>query len=161
MATIAIQGGKVITKEGKVSCSCCGPPMIIFYSYDIDPSLGKGWEDCPDAREPCGSAETGSCSGATISGFIYSDPWPSILIGKTPKAKIYAYACMDNWGNIGSAFSDNQGTDDCVLGYTYYDVIDTVEIDPDKRMKIPFSVTNAEHGGPYGICGATIEWYWE
>ena len=160
MATIKLQNGKVITKEGKVSCSCCDP-MIIFYSYETDPSLGKGFAECPNVGPPCGGSAQGSCSGAVISGFIYSDPWSSIPVGKTPKAKIYAGASMDNWGNIGTAFSNNQGTNNCVLGFTASDVIDTVQIDPDKRMKIPFSVTNAQHGGPHGVAGATIEWYWE
>jgi hypothetical protein len=153
---------KIKTDDGlrAVSCGCC-EPMIIFYSYDTDPLLGKGWEDCPDVASPCGATEQGSCGGAVVSGFLYSEQWPSIPVGRTPKAKIYAGACMDNWGNIGTAFSDNQGTDECVVGYTQEDIVDTAEVGEDNRMKIPFSVTNAAHGGPYGICGAMIEWYWE
>jgi hypothetical protein len=143
-----------------VSCGCC-EPMIIFYSYATDSSLGAGWDQCPDVGQPCGWAEVGSCGGAVASGFLYSDAWPSIPLGKTAKAKIYAGACMDNWGNIGTALAGNAGTDDCLVGYTQDDVVDTAEVDEDKRMKIPFSVTNAPHGGPYGICGAMVEWYWE
>jgi hypothetical protein len=156
MATVKLQNGNVITKAGKVSCTCCGP-MIIFYSYDTDPSLGAGYDICPDVGEPCGPAETGSCVGAVASGFIYSDPWPSIPVDKTPKAKIYAGACLDDYGNIGSATTDYI---ECQVSYTTTDVIDTAEIEGD-RMKIPFYISNGPQGGPYGVCGAVIEWYWE
>ena len=143
-----------------VSCGCC-EPMIVFYSYDSDPTLGKGWEDCPNAGR-CGGAdpEQTSCGGAVISGFVYSEEWSLIPAGRTPKAKIYAGACIDNWGSIGSAFAGEPGNDECGTAYTSQDVIDTAEIEG-KRMKIPFHITNAPHGGPYGICGAMIEWYWE
>lgn len=143
-----------------VSCGCC-EPMIIFYSYDTHPGLGGNWEECPDVGEPCGWAEVGSCSGLSVSGFLYSDPWPSIPPGRAAKAKIYAGACMDNWGNIGTAFAGTPGTNDCEVGYTQQDVVDIAQVDEDNRMKIPFNVTNSPHGGPYGICGAMIEWYWE
>ena len=166
MANIALQSGKVILKDGKVSCSCCVfEPMIIFYSYDTDPSLGKGYGECPNVGTPCFGDEPGSCIGAVASGFIYSDPWPSIPIGKTPKAKIYAGACIDDRGNIGSAVAGEP--DSCEVGITSEDVIDTaqVESDPENpekfRMKIPFQIFNNPQGGPYGVCGAVIEWYWE
>ena len=156
-------GGAIKTKSDgglrAVNCACCGP-MIISYSYEDDPSLGKGFDECPLVAPPCGGDDVGSCSGATVSGFVFSDEWRSIPLGKTPKAKIYAGALFDNFGNIGSAVSDNQGSDDCVLGTIYSDVIDTAIIDGNKT-KIAFSVTNAVHGGPYGLYAATIEWYWE
>jgi len=163
MATIKLQNGKVVLKDGKASCECCDlEPMIIFYSYNIDPSLGRGNEDCPTVGPPCGSGEP-SCAGLSISGFVYSYPWPFIPIGKTAKAKIYTGAQLDNWGNIGSAFSNNQGGSlgPCPVGVTQNDVIDTAQVDPDKRMKLPFSATNSSAGGEYGIEAAVIEWYWE
>lgn len=159
MAAIALQDGKVVLKDGKASCACCGP-MIISYSYTTDPSLGKGYDECPKVAPPCGGDETASCSNANVSGFLFSDEWNVIPEGKTPMAKIYAGAQFDNFGNIGSAISNNQGTDLCVLGETSLDVIDTAILDGNK-MKIAFSATNAPHGGPYGIFNAVIEWYWE
>jgi len=142
-----------------VSCGCC-EPMIIFYSYDTHPSLGGDWNECPEVGPPCGGAEVGSCLGAIASGFIYSDPWPSMPIGKTPKAKIYAGACMDDYGSIGSAQAGTPGS--CQVGYTDSDVTDTAQWDePLKKMKIPFEIFNDQQGGPYGVCGAVIEWYWE
>lgn len=161
MATIALQNGKVILKDGKASCTCCDiEPMIMSYSYADDPSLGKGSKECPIAGPPCTYQEPPSCANAVVSGFLFSDEWSYIPQNKTPKAKIYAGACMDNWGNIGSAYAGIPGNNACVVGYTEFDVIDTVVLDG-KKMKIPFSVTNAPHGGPYGVCGAVIEWYWE
>lgn len=160
MANIALQGGKVILKDGKASCTCCEESMIIYYNYTTHPDLWVGIDACPDVGTPCGPSETPSCSNAVLNGFIYSDPWPSIPLGKTPKAKIYAGAALDNWGNIGSAYSDNVGTNECVYGYTASDVIDTATLDGNK-MKLPFSAINAQHGGPYGIFSAVIEWYWE
>jgi hypothetical protein len=158
MATIKLQDGKVVLKDGKASCSCCEyQPMIIFYSYDTDPTLGAGYDQCPNVGQPCGPYPTGSCVGAVASGFIYSDEWPSIPVGKTPKAKIYAGACMDDSGNIGSATTSYSG---CDVKYTNTDVIDTAIMDGN-RMKIPFNISNGPQGGPYGVCGATIEWYWE
>jgi hypothetical protein len=136
--------------------------MIMSYSYNTDPSLGKTSKDCPNVGPPCASGEP-SCAGLSISGFVYSDPWPFIPIGKTAKAKIYAGAQLDNWGNIGTAFSNNQGgsLNPCLVGYTGNDVIDTAQVDPDKRMKLTFSATNSSAGGGYGILNAVIEWYWE
>ena len=163
MATIKLQNGNVITKDGKVSCSCCDlEPMIMSYSYNTDPSLGKGSEDCPNVGPPCRDEEP-SCAGLVVSGFVYSDPWPSIPTGKTAKAKIYAGARLDNWGNIGSAFSNNQdgSLGPCPVGVTESDVVDTAQVDSDKRMKLPFSATNSSAGGEYGIEAAVIEWYWE
>lgn len=162
MAAIALQDGKVVLKDGKASCACCGP-MIIYYSYTTDPSLGKGYEECPNVSNPCGGAETPSCANLTIRGFVYSDPWSSIPIGKTAKAKIYAGARLDNWGNIGAAFSNNQGGSlgPCPVGFTESDVIDTAQVDPDGRMKLPFTATNSSAGGEYGIESAVIEWYWK
>jgi len=162
MATIALDAGRVVLKDGKASCTCCNPePMIIYYSLYDDPALGKGSAECPNVGEPCPSGDgTESCANENVSGFLFSDIWDFIPLGKTPKAKIYAGASFDNWGNIGSAVSDNQGTNDCVLGTTYSDVIDTAILDGNK-MKIAFSATNAQHGGPYGIISAVIEWYWE
>jgi hypothetical protein len=163
MATIKLQpSGAVVIKDGKVSCGCC-EPMIIFYSYDTDSSLGANYNQCPDVGKPCGGAEVASCAGLVVSGFLYSRQWPSIPVGRTPKAKIYAGARLDNWGNIGSAFSNNQGGSlgPCALGITEGDVVNTAQVDPDKRMKLPFSATNSPAGGPYGILAAVIEWYWE
>lgn len=163
MATIKLQNGNVILKDGKVSCSCCDlEPMIMSYSYNTDPSLGKTSEDCPNVGPPCQDGEP-SCAGLVVSGFVYSDPWPFIPAEKTAKAKIYAGAQLDNWGDIGTAFSNNQGgsIDPCALGITEGDVVDTAQVDPDKRMKLPFSATNSPAGGPYGIQAAVIEWYWE
>jgi hypothetical protein len=34
MAAIALQEGKVVLKEGKVSCSCCGPVYQLTIKYD-------------------------------------------------------------------------------------------------------------------------------
>jgi hypothetical protein len=157
MATIKLQNfDKVILKDNKVSCDCCTTPMIMFYSYTTNPKLGAGYNQCPNVGEPC-EPGTGSCVGAIANGFIYSDTWPTIPIGKTPKAKIYAGACMDDYGNIGSATTEYR---ECFVGYTKTDVIDTAEIEGN-RMKIPFNISNGPQGGPYGVCGATIEWYWE
>ena len=152
---------KIKTDDGlrAVSCGCC-EPMIIFYSYDTDPTLGAGFDQCPDVGPPCGQAKTGSCVGAIASGFIYSDPWGSRPAGKTPKAKIYAGACIDDYGSIGSAQAGEEGS--CEVGFTDSDVIDTAEWDDTQgRMRIPFQIFNNPQGGPYGVCGATIEWYWE
>ena len=134
--------------------------MIMSYSYNSDPYLGRGYDDCPETGPPCGGSQNPSCSSANVSGFIFSDEWSYIPSDKSPKAKIYAGAEFDNFGNIGSAVSDNQGSNDCFLGRTYSDVIDDALLDG-KRMKIAFSATNAQHGGPYGILNAVIEWYWE
>lgn len=146
-----------------VNCGCCEPaePMIVFYSMSDDPSLGKGWDECPNAGK-CGGDDPDktSCSGAVISGFVYSEEWAAIPANKTPKAKIYAGACIDNSGNIGSAYAGDPNNDDCGTASTAADVIDTAQMEGN-RMKIPFSIKNAQHGGPYGICGAVIEWYWE
>jgi hypothetical protein len=149
---------KIKTDDGlrAVSCGCC-EPMIIFYSYETDPTLGAGFDQCPDVGAPCGSSETGSCVGAVASGFIYSDPWGSIPTGKIPKAKIYAGACLDDFGSIGSVTTQER---QCEVTYTPADVIDTAEIEGE-RMRIPFHVINGPQGGPFGICGAVIEWYWE
>lgn len=160
MATIKLQYGNVVLKDGKISCECCSPKMIMFYSYNNDPKLGKGYSECPNVTPPCGNSETPSCSSANVSGFLFSDEWSFIPQGKNPKAKIYAGAQFDNFGNIGSAVSNNQGSNLCVLGTTSLDVIDTAILDGNK-MKIAFSATNAPHGGPYGILNAVIEWYWE
>jgi len=161
MSTIKLQpSGAVVLKDGKVACACCGP-MIISYSYEDDPSLGKGFDECPLVAPPCGMDAVASCSGATISGFLYSDVWPTIPAGKTAKAKVYGGAQFDNFGNIAGENSDNQGSDSCVLGYIYNDFEVTASVDIDKRMKIPFFVQNAVHGGPYGLYSATIEWYWQ
>jgi hypothetical protein len=147
-----------------VSCGCCGP-MIIFYSYDTHPGLGGGFDQCPEVGAPCGDAESGSCIGAVARGFLYSDPWGSLPTGKTAKAKIYAGACMDDYGSIGTATAGEPGS--CEVGFTSEDVIDTAQVESDPqnlgkfRMKIPFEIFNNPQGGPYGVCGAVIEWYWE
>ena len=94
---------------------------------------------------------------SVASGFIYSDPWGSIPTGKIPKAKIYAGACLDDFGSIGSVTTQER---QCEVTYTPADVIDTAEIEGE-RMRIPFQVINGPQGGPFGICGAVIEWYWE
>lgn len=45
MPTIKTQGGKVITKDGKVSCVCCGPPSVpcgtpvVFFGGQSNPSV--------------------------------------------------------------------------------------------------------------------------
>lgn len=161
MATIKLQNGNVILKDGRASCTCCDlEPMIISYSYTTDPALGKGFDECPNVGFPCGGSENPSCSSANVSGFLFSDEWSFIPQNKTPKAKIYAGAQFDNFGNIGSAVSNDQGSNNCVLGTISSDVIDTAILDGNKT-KIAFSVTNAQHGGPYGLFSAVIEWYWE
>ena len=67
--TIKTQGGKVITKGGKVSCSCCEEPECCMY-----PAAGLGVDytedDLPDAVTYDG--ETLTRTGSGYAGGIYN-----------------------------------------------------------------------------------------
>lgn len=73
MATIKIQGGKVITKDGKVSCSCCEKPECCMYPAQ---ALADGLytaADLPDAVTVDGVSysRSGSSYGNTVNGVIF------------------------------------------------------------------------------------------
>lgn len=144
MATVKLQDGKVILKNGKVSCSCC---CTDFQEY----SESYGWDECPDVLgEPCFPPGTGSCSGLTITGELISKEFPnSCKDGKTPKADVYAF--FDDFGYIGSLFCDETAScNSCGVQGTIDPEIENIGSDK-FRLKIPFQATNAYWGGPYSI----------
>lgn len=51
MATIKLQNGKVITKSGKVSCTCCGGGGCCMYPAQALVDGLYRWEDLPDELE--------------------------------------------------------------------------------------------------------------
>lgn len=145
MANIALQDGKVVLKDGNVSCECCN--CTDYQSY----SESHGWDECPNALgQPCFPPGSGSCAGLTITGELVSKEFSnSCKNNKTPKADVYAF--FDDFGFIGS-LSCNQvpNCNSCGVQGTIIPQIENIGTDK-FRLKIPFQATNAYWGGPYSI----------
>ena len=74
--TIKTQGGKVITKEGKVSCSCCEEPeSCCMYSAQNLMNGVYSAADLPDAVTIGGVSysRSGTSYGDTTNGVLYED----------------------------------------------------------------------------------------
>ena len=152
MATIKLQNGKVVLKNGEVSCECCDS-CTDFQQF----SESHGYDECPNVLgEPCFPPGIGSCANLTITGELVSRDFPnSCRQGKTPKADVNAF--FDDFGYMGSlSCDDTANCNSCGVQGT---------IDPDVedvgtthfKLKIPFQATNAYWGGPYGInCSASF-----
>jgi hypothetical protein len=86
--TIKTQGGKVITKDGKVSCECCG-----CFIYELYPAAnyeaGYNFEDLPDEIVALGNFATFQNTGnvtlykelGSVAGYLslYSAPYENDL----------------------------------------------------------------------------------
>jgi hypothetical protein len=72
--TIKTQGGKVITKGGKVSCECCEDPTCCMYPADRL-NIDYGFDDLPDAVTVDGTSFNRSSTsyGDTTNGVIFEN----------------------------------------------------------------------------------------
>jgi hypothetical protein len=86
--TIKTQGGKVITKDGKVSCECCGPPEFgacCFFSAHAFKAGLFSFNDLPPVVEVLGQTATKLSSptalgpGATLY-YQADDPFYDLII---------------------------------------------------------------------------------
>jgi len=70
MATIKTQGGKIITKNGKVSCTCCAEPgeCCMYPAAALVASL-YSYEDLPDAIDVGGIEYTKLDPPESVGGF--------------------------------------------------------------------------------------------
>jgi hypothetical protein len=150
MATIKLQDGNVILKDGKVSCECCDN-CEDFQSF----SEYHGYDECPFVLgQPCFPPGTGSCANLTITGELVSREFSnSCKNGKIPKADVRA--SFDDFGYIGSlSCDDTANCNSCGVQGTITPEIENVGLNKFK-LKIPFQATNAYWGGPYSInCSA-------
>jgi hypothetical protein len=155
MATIKLQNGKVITKDGKVSCECCEDEDCTEDYQEYSESYG--YDVCPDALgAPCFPPGTGSCAGLTITGELISKEFSnSCKENKCPKADVSAY--FDDFGYIGSLSCDRTAScNSCGVSGTITPIVEDVG-NGKFVLKIPFQATNAYWGGPYSInCSATF-----
>ena len=76
--TIKTQGGKVITKGGKVSCECCEEEVCCMYpaeSLDAGGNIGYSASDLPDAVTVDGVSfdRIGTSYGDTTNGVIFEN----------------------------------------------------------------------------------------
>lgn len=144
--------------EDAVLCGCCGEDTKSY-------SESHGFDECPDVAKPCGGDDSGSCSGATISGDFISKEFPEECFEeKTPKASFVLYA--DNYGYVQGAGApdkcSNFGTDECVQCF-HTGIVDPIILDGApgfKKMKVLYFAQNAPHGGPYSI-DVTVDFYFE
>ncbi len=152
MATIKIQDGKIVLKDGKISCQCCSN-CEDFQSF----SESHGPDECPDARgEPCFPPGIPSCAGLTITGELVSKEFPNnCKNGKTPKADVSAF--FDDFGYMGSLSCDETATcNSCGVQGTIDPIVESVGSNH-FVLKVPFQATNAYWGGPYSInCSANF-----
>jgi len=81
--TIKTQGGKVVTKGGKVSCECCGPAPNCCPYQASQLGVSLFYEDLPDeifARDYYVGDEIGSFAHATVTGVLTkTNPFPAFL----------------------------------------------------------------------------------
>jgi len=70
MATIKLQNGKVITKDGKVSCKCCCPEITEYYIV-ISEAMYNSLQDGGSVSASGGGSEYTGCSfSATATGTL-------------------------------------------------------------------------------------------
>ena len=87
MATIALQEGKVITKEGKVSCTCCATPFGLLASATSD---GQG---------------LGCAMGPAVQEYFINPPY-SLFRNKQYKLRII-FSSGDGLFHVGSFYQAN------------------------------------------------------
>jgi hypothetical protein len=87
MATIKLQDGKVITKEGKVSCTCCATPFGLLASATSD---GQG---------------LGCAMGPAVQEYFINPPY-SLLRNKQYKLRI-TFSSGDGLFHVGSFYQAN------------------------------------------------------
>jgi hypothetical protein len=137
-----------------------GCPQYIYYSFGDTVPPGHV-SDCPDVGGCDGSCPEGGtcCNNASMSGYIYSDEFPSNLISSsTPKAKIYAGSLIDNNGSVGGVTFPPQTCESQTLAQLNVTTIVEPEIEGNK-LKLPFTAQNSAAGGPYGLLSVFVMWY--
>lgn len=74
MATVKLQNGNVILKDGKVSCSCCEPECCMYAAQALAQSLYSS-SDLPDAVTVDGTSfnRSGTSYGNTTNGVIFEE----------------------------------------------------------------------------------------
>lgn len=99
-------GGKVILKQGKVSCTCCAPPApcCMYPAQALADGLFS-WHDCPDNINAIGSYFlNGNLVFATLVGtksvdrYLFDAPPSGVVIGYPTKLDIGYCGYLENPG---------------------------------------------------------------
>ena len=94
-----------------------------------------------------------------MSGYIYSDDFADEFINSwSPHAIIYAGSAIDNNGSVAGITFPIVSCESREIARLIQDEIVAVEIEG-KKLKLPFTAQNTAIGGPYGLAGVSIKWY--
>jgi hypothetical protein len=149
----------LINCDGDTSYVGCSQ-YISYNYYNTDPP--GHYSDCPDLGSCDGTCPDGKtcCNNASMSGYIYSDDFPSDLIssGISPKAKIWAGSQIDNNGSVGGITFPQVTCESFSVATLDVDAIVDATIEGNK-LKLPFTAINSAAGGPYGLYDVAIMWY--
>ena len=125
--------------------------------YLVPPGSFTGRSD-PDCRN------NGEFCGASVNGYIRSELFLSECVsGFKGQATVFSGATVDNLGNIAGLNFVKQGN--CPLRFDYLSSTQTVDaevVDDGNGMvylKVPYTASNDESCGPYGVWRATIRWF--
>jgi hypothetical protein len=130
-----------------IATGCCLTDSVSVDDY-------HWWDECPGAGQPCPSGTgVSTCSYFTDSGYVTSKQFLKTCIqGLTPYADVNVN--FDNTGTIGDLSDDGSTRPECTLGtasgQSSVQIIDEGDY---VRLRLSYSYTNANHGGPYGITG--------
>lgn len=146
-------------------CKCCCQPCCrtVVYSYADTEPPGAWYDDCPNLGG-CGSGDPpGSCAGEVLEGHILERFCKTVVGQDQIRAKLLADSALDDYGVIaGVATSQVCGQLGLITGD--HDITDEIEVitDPDNDgywlAKVPFTATNSQLGGPYGVAWVRICW---
>jgi hypothetical protein len=164
--TLGTKRNALIVKDGvlAVGCACCCDCTPKFITYGATAQYSESERRCTITA--CDG--TGSCLGETTNGYIDG---PIVCCqcaeGKTPKVRIDGVG-IDNSGTIGDqVFSLRPGCPAPVVS-DFSRRIANAELQADGfpgatpgycRMRVPYTAANGPGGGPYGIFGAALTWY--
>ena len=115
--TVKTQGGKVITKDGKVSCECCGPDCCFYPAQRLQNGLYPA-TDLPDTIDFYGTIlnRSGTSWGNTTNGvFLESGKWASYRNGsRSERDCLFSGSTKATWEDV---YQANVGTDGSGLVY--------------------------------------------
>ena len=148
-----VVGGTPSIEECPCFEACCSTPGSgqPLSDYEYLDNRSETYGTCPNAARPCAVGDTGDCAGATQTKDVESTyEFPDCFMKYKPRASVHG--TFDNFGSVGSLQSDNQGTDDCALGYiSGHTPVQTFAGSTGKfKMKVTVTSNNATHGGPHG-----------
>ena len=166
---IAVQGTSIVVRNGKIGIEqacCCGCSedccRTTTYSYMSTEPKGKWFDECPTVGT-C-SGEAGSCANAVLEGFIVERFCKPSVQGKQIKATLRKNSTIDDFGSVAGIETDEYTCGQLGKFTGDHDITEEIvfEDDPDDPSfllaKVPFTATNANHGGPYGLASVRICW---